>query len=616
MACSKNATPERNISNKKADYRQLLEPSNQWALNFILNTANHKELSDSIVMKQLLPQNDPNWSFSLVGSGGQGLAMPSLQFRYTNLPKGVPHAVDPISDIDIMLSSLHFVMDKHPHSQSKCVVGYSETNKTHPGYLRVVITDNAQHLDRSWWKDIVVDGEPVQYLGNSMLTGDQHPFTQNGPAALYSSKTYPFMMEQESGVDIVRALKCSTWPAKDWTTRNRPSGWPSDETLAKIESEGCHIVGKIHPLTKGPDAETEFRYSFSEAENTICRTLTTEQKQCFHLLRQVLKNVLEQVSPSTEQYKLSSYHQKTALLWLCEEISADSWTSDSTGSCILALLDKLLEFLDVRNIPNYFMPENNMIDHFPRPVIEELIKVIQQVRADPVVHLFDSFNRLSVLFNDSPYDLFRPVIKVLGCTSNDSRLEACVYTLQIAARSVNKELFAWKWAMLFMQKQSKLLSSLGSKVSPSLLLSILFVDRHQPIISFGHLNASFIYEHQNSFPKLLLDVACFLLAQRNFSSAIPILQKARTLIQKLPESNPVDIMRTMLSIMLGVAYQQVGNNCKALQCFLEGPHYRPQSFDGFPEEFRCRNRHLLEPLFTDEFLLDQLSELGRTYLFN
>ena len=60
--------------------------------------------------------------------------------------------------------------------------------------------------------------------------------------------------------DRVFSIKCPKWPnsAKEWITRQRLNGWPSDSLIRDIENQGCHFVAK-------PEFWKLWRYSFSRA---------------------------------------------------------------------------------------------------------------------------------------------------------------------------------------------------------------------------------------------------------------------------------------------------------------------------------------------------------------
>src|SRR6218665_3454695 len=165
--------------------------------------------------------------------------------------------------------------------------------------------------------------------------------------------------------DSVYALSCPMWPpdASEWITRKRLNGWPKRNIVEVIVKGGGHLVSKPH--TKNPNDDTQWRYSFSQAETILIRnTWTHVQKYIYHLLRIIKRNV---VSKSGGENKIffSNYYFKTLMLWACEEKTSEFWEErkivTSTRELLLDFIGKLIE----RNITHYFMPANNIMDDLP-----------------------------------------------------------------------------------------------------------------------------------------------------------------------------------------------------------------------------------------------------------
>lgn len=409
------------------DYWQLLQPRNKWALNFILTTCClDPRLSCEINhMIQLPPELK---GLLLVGSTAQNLTLSSLESL--SRPREM---MESMSDKDFIEIFPVLVVDPHYQCNSadnQALFGFSETTGTQPGYLRIVLSDN--NPIKQYFKQQYVPGMILTELSmvpNSIV----HEHGPGSTVLLTSS-----VNAQSVCADVVAALKCPIWPAADWSERERPSGWPSEGLIEKIVSKGCHIVSKPHPSSCESDAEIEFRYSFSVAEVDICRVLCDKQKQCFLLYRLAVMNALKGL-PSAE-HTLSSYYLKTVLWWVCEELPSDKWTRDTIGSRLMDLIDKLLEFLLMGNIPNYFIPENNMISHFPGPVIHSLIKLVEGVRSDPVCHLFSSV----IILQCKPDKMFQPLMDILPRKNTTTRLEAIVRVLLNGVRSASNDTDFWR----------------------------------------------------------------------------------------------------------------------------------------------------------------------------
>ena len=127
---------------------------------------------------------------------------------------------------------------------------------------------------------------------------------------------------------------------------------------------GCHLVAKAHG--SHPEDDSEWRFSFSKAETTMCQSFTPNQLYVYHLLRLIKKDLLQRCGTREESWNgVSTYTFKTLMLWACEEKSDEFWRFERLSKSISELLLILVGWLIERRCPNYFIPENNMMDHVP-----------------------------------------------------------------------------------------------------------------------------------------------------------------------------------------------------------------------------------------------------------
>src|SRR6218665_687158 len=162
--------------------------------------------------------------------------------------------------------------------------------------------------------------------------------------------------------DHVYTLSCPLWPpeAHEWITRKRLNGWPTDNIVERIVKGGCHLVSKPHG--KNPNDDTQWRYSFSQAETILIHnTWTPVQKYIYHLLRIVKRHLVLQCGGNIKTF-ISNYYIKTLMLWSCEEKPAEFWEDRNIVTSVRELLLDFIEKLIERKIPHYFMPENNIMD--------------------------------------------------------------------------------------------------------------------------------------------------------------------------------------------------------------------------------------------------------------
>ncbi|CAC5389053.1 unnamed protein product [Mytilus coruscus] len=98
-------------------------------------------------------------------------------------------------------------------------------------------------------------------------------FEPHGPAMSASTCGEDF--------DLVYCIKSVNWPniASEWVIRKRKYGWPSQEMIQNIQSQGCHLV----PVSSKVDArlteDNEWRLSFSFAERELVHSFNHTQLQ-------------------------------------------------------------------------------------------------------------------------------------------------------------------------------------------------------------------------------------------------------------------------------------------------------------------------------------------------
>ena len=230
--------------------------------------------------------------------------------------------------------------------------------------------------------------------------------------------------------DRVPCIACPSWPdeAGEWVARRHPlNEWPSETIRREIVAAGCHIVAVEHRTSSFP--EVEWRFSFSKAELRLARCLTAANKQAYLLLKLVYNGFLKLYLAASSGL-ISSYHLKTALFWTLEEhgtdqkqTTADTWGRRGLYPALIALLGKVYDFLKDGNFPNYFIPENNMIDHLPREAVEALAAAVDLIRRDVFNALLVRFDR-QLRFHFAPVslrleELLRPCLDALAATGNE-----------------------------------------------------------------------------------------------------------------------------------------------------------------------------------------------------
>ncbi|KAH3794328.1 uncharacterized protein LOC127837640 [Dreissena polymorpha] len=191
--------------------------------------------------------------------------------------------------------------------------------------------------------------------------------------------------------DIVPAFTIQGWPrvAREWITRQRK--WPQKETVMKIVQIGCQIVAK-RPLfaelngdrnneNHSPEVDgndTCFRLSFSQCELALAKQLSEVPLLCWKILKAYQKAFLR-----TEPPVLTSYHWKTVLFWIREDTDDSFWSKGNLLNCVIKALDFMINCLEDRFLPVYFVREENLITGCRDDlVVKSLIKV-SDIRREP-----------------------------------------------------------------------------------------------------------------------------------------------------------------------------------------------------------------------------------------
>lgn len=182
--------------------------------------------------------------------------------------------------------------------------------------------------------------------------------------------------------DYVPCLHCPKWPtmADSWSERKRSTDWPRKGLISDIIGSGCYVVPVSHHDNDNEPYHTEWRLSFSIAEKRLVHSLSIEQRQSYIITKLIMKQVIQELKDSHLEPPLektpSSYHLKTIFLWKCEEKHSEEWKNLLYSA--VELLETFVVHLRRGNIPNYFVPENNMIGHINH---QDLLSVANAIAA-------------------------------------------------------------------------------------------------------------------------------------------------------------------------------------------------------------------------------------------
>lgn len=239
-----------------------------------------------------------------------------------------------------------------------------DVSETHPGYLRLR-TVNTRYSN-------------CQYVNSKCYISDI-------PVSLQCDN-------QTEKMKYFTGVKCTYWPdqAHEWVTRHRACQWPRKETIESILKNGCYIAHRNHP--KSLEKEIEFQFVFSQAEQLLINEeLTEDMKYCFNVFKALVDFQTKGLDSQIPTYLL-----QTTLFYACESIPTETFRNSSGGS-VLFMIDLLLKWFRKRNLPNYFIIDNNMIDHWQMSDVSDMCDKIETLRLFPcmVLHLISESHGLT-----------------------------------------------------------------------------------------------------------------------------------------------------------------------------------------------------------------------------
>ena len=166
----------------------------------------------------------------------------------------------------------------------------------------------------------------------------------------------------DENVDNAYCLPAKTWPsiAGNWIFRPRSFGWPSEQLITHIVDTGVLLVPIGSKSSSAESHPLEWRISYSLAEKLLIYSFSHSQLLCYATLKIILKDIIKQ--HSCMDNILCSYFLKTTIFWLSEEIDPAFWTPSNLFQCVMLCIKRISYWITRRFIPNYFIPQHNMID--------------------------------------------------------------------------------------------------------------------------------------------------------------------------------------------------------------------------------------------------------------
>lgn len=243
-------------------------------------------------------------------------------------------------------------------------------------------------------------------------------YSLHGPVRKLQSGGFPSYEEDQTGVFKYPIA----WPepAMQWLVRPRPNDWPSSELVQEIFDAGCHLapVGRgkridepveLIDYCQNPELtvtsstvpaaesnegkwamdETEWRTSFSLAENKLGESVSPVQRHVMVLLKMIKKFYFPDV--------ISTYYLKNLLFWECESKEEVFWKEDNSANCLLFMLDRLQECLEAHQLPHYMMPQSNLLQYEDPACLNQAAVIVGEVRRSILPKTVSLLKRLQSL---------------------------------------------------------------------------------------------------------------------------------------------------------------------------------------------------------------------------
>ena len=112
-----------------------------------------------------------------------------------------------------------------------------------------------------------------------------------------------------------------------------------------------------------------WRRSFSLEEKQLLKCMDKDDHGCRHELLRIVKAIVHRERTSLGQ--LASYYLKTAFMHYIKEKPSNWNGTNSLGEHFVGFLAALQAFLQKKNLPNYWLPEVNLLDEIRNPVVVE-----------------------------------------------------------------------------------------------------------------------------------------------------------------------------------------------------------------------------------------------------
>ena len=315
---------------------------------------------------------ESDWHFISSGSKAEGLNLPGSDFDVMFINK----YINVYERVDVP-SNYHDLRTKH-----NLVLDFDNAM---PGFTLLRIYDV-----REWKAEVIHLNDDGLCLPNKKWKRAMNRKNRaiNGPC----------FSDPLEVVDQAYCLRYSKWPSKarQWVDRPRFCGWPPESLINNIVQRGVLLVPIGSKSDSHKDNPFEWRISFSVPEKMLIYSWNHSQIICYTLLKLLLKEVIKKNENVDKLF--CSYFLKTVIFWLSEELEQNVWTPHNLLYCFMLCLKRLIYWITCRYLPNYFIPQYNMIDRrIPGQSRDELLSLFHSLydMGWGCIMLCDSLKRFS-----------------------------------------------------------------------------------------------------------------------------------------------------------------------------------------------------------------------------
>ncbi|XP_057308041.1 uncharacterized protein LOC130645932 [Hydractinia symbiolongicarpus] len=205
-------------------------------------------------------------------------------------------------------------------------------------------------------------GETLRKIAKEKVTNAAYPNLHNDDRK--------FKFELKIKEDAVIGMVLHQWPKEIFKEffNDRQHLWFKDR-LEDVKGSRLYLVPKAHPNSECPSVE--WRISFSLPEKILMLHLSDVHRKVYLLFKSLHKHIFDK--------KVKSYVLKTTFLWRLDEYTAeDLYTGEEKlFHFVKGLFEKLLQFFENKFVPNYFLPQANILSE---NVVSDIDQVIGNLK--------------------------------------------------------------------------------------------------------------------------------------------------------------------------------------------------------------------------------------------